>query len=81
MIRDDHFLLFNKFWAKNWSCADLIALKEPVLLLRSENVVTLLPGVKRYGYLLQVFVCFKTAFRRKNTVALQLKDNSPFVKK
>ena len=39
--RDGPFLLFTKFWAENWTSADLVVFKEPVLLLRSENMVTL----------------------------------------
>ena len=38
--RDDLFLLFTRFWAKNWASADAITFKEPVLFLRIENMVT-----------------------------------------
>ena len=34
------FLGFTCFWAGNWTCADLMTLKQPVLLLRSENIVS-----------------------------------------
>ena len=33
------FLLFTWFWADNWAFADAMTFKEPVVLLRSENVV------------------------------------------
>ena len=36
------FFFFACFWAENWTSADMMTLKEPVLLLRSENMVTLL---------------------------------------
>ena len=39
--RDDLFLVFTWFWAENWTSADVMTLKELVLLLRSENIVTL----------------------------------------
>ena len=35
------FLVFTKFWAKNWTFSDVMTLKEPVLLVNSENMVTL----------------------------------------
>ena len=39
--RDDLFLVFTCFWAETWVSADMMALKKPVLLLRSENMVIL----------------------------------------
>ena len=39
--RDDlFFLVFTCFWAEKWTYADVMTLKEPVLLLRSENVIS-----------------------------------------
>ena len=38
---DLFFLIFTCFWAKKWTSEDVMTLKEPVLLLRSENMVTL----------------------------------------
>ena len=40
---DDLFfvLVFTFLWAEKWTFADMVTLKEPVLLLRSENMVTL----------------------------------------
>ena len=35
------FFMFTCFSAKNWTSADMMILEEPVLLLRSENMVTL----------------------------------------
>ena len=37
--RDDHFFVFNCFWAEKWTSADMMTLKEPVLFLRSENMI------------------------------------------
>ena len=47
--RDDLFLVFTFLGAENWTSADMMTLKEPVLLLRGENVVTLLIAVPRSG--------------------------------
>ena len=38
---DDLFLVITCFWAEKWTCAYMMTPKEPVLLLRSENMVTL----------------------------------------
>ena len=35
------FLVFTCFWAEKWTPADMMTLKKSVLLLRSENMVTL----------------------------------------
>ena len=35
------FLAFTCFWAEKWTYTDMMTLKEPVLLLRSKNMVTL----------------------------------------
>ena len=42
--RDDLvFFVFTRFWAETWTYryADVMTSKEPVLLLRSKNIVTL----------------------------------------
>ena len=40
--RDDlFFLAFTCLWAESWTSVDVITLKEPVFLLRSENMETL----------------------------------------
>ena len=36
------FLVFTSIWAEKWTSADMMTLDEPVLLLHSENMVTLL---------------------------------------
>ena len=38
---NDLFLGLHLILGKNWTFANMMALKEPVLLLRSENMVTL----------------------------------------
>ena len=35
------FLVFTCFWAEKWTSADMMTLTEPVILLCSENMVTL----------------------------------------
>ena len=39
--RNDLFLVFTCFWVEKWTSADVMILKEPVLLLRSEIMVIL----------------------------------------
>ena len=39
------FLVFTCFWAEKWTSVDMMTLKEPVLLLHTENMVTLRIGV------------------------------------
>ena len=40
-LYDLFFLVFTCFRAKKWTFANMMTLKEPVLFLRSENMVTL----------------------------------------
>ena len=40
-------LVLTCFWAENWTSADMMTLKKPVLLLRSENMVTLMLSLAR----------------------------------
>ena len=35
------FLVFTCFWTENWTGADMMTLKEPILLLRSDNMLLL----------------------------------------
>ena len=35
------FSVFTCFWAEKWTSADMMTLKEPVLLLRNKNMATL----------------------------------------
>ena len=38
---DDLFFVFTCFWTEKWTSADMMTLKEPVLFLHIENMVTL----------------------------------------
>ena len=64
-LDDLFFLDFTCFWAENCTSADMMTLEEPVLLLRSENMVTLAP----WG---QIFKCKyreKAKLYRKKAIA------------
>ena len=58
------FLVFTCFWAEKWTPADMMTLKKAVLLLRSENIVTLGTRVVRSCFIVAVLHQFQANYVR-----------------
>ena len=54
-----YFLVFTCFWVEQWTSADMVTFKKPVLLWRSENMISLNKAESQTEFVVGVRVFFK----------------------